>query len=522
MCTKNLFKLNSIPKSYSISLLLLGTFLLAISCSLTENKKLKSGSKHTDEIKIDSLIQSSQPLIIWSYFNRKVLDAYTASYDDEPINIRPFIDDLKTELWIIEKQNQGYIIRSAYNDKVLTVNTDYSQIILQGYKGIKNQMWNFICRDDSIRIVNLATAKYLTIVNGKLQVNGYTKYKSQLWKIQSPKSLENEKTDCNCIENFEFVKSRVESSYAGFPDKVNSETKDQYDSLCFKLVEKAKETRSTTMCFNIIKEYINFFKDNHLKFHMAFELDPNQNMITYPQGPKNFEIKDYDDSTSIISLPDFNESNRELIEYLIETNKNSLLKKPYLIIDVRNNGGGSDRSWYCLLPYLYTNPIKVTGNDLRASIETISEYDELYHFDKDYIKERATFFKTNGDKLGGFISRSKDTILTYDSVTQNPSKIAILINEYSASATEAFLLCAKQSKKVVLMGKPTSGTLDYSNVIEAQCPSFAFKFYYPVTKAHWLPEYSVDKEKIQPDIYLNDEKNWIIRAVSELKRRNGL
>ena len=49
------------------------------------------------------------------------------------------------------------------------------------------------------------------------------------------------------------------------------------------------------------------------------------------------------------------------------TNKELILKTPNLIIDIRNNGGGSDRSYTELLPILYTNPIRKVGVELLST-----------------------------------------------------------------------------------------------------------------------------------------------------------
>ncbi len=68
------------------------------------------------------------------------------------------------------------------------------------------------------------------------------------------------------------------------------------------------------------------------------------------------------------------------------------------------------------------------------------------------------------------------------------------------------------------MGQPSSGTLDYSNVMKVRCPSPDFKLYYATTRSRRLPKYSVDKEKIKPDIYLEYNQDWIKEAVNELKK----
>jgi hypothetical protein len=46
-----------------------------------------------------------------------------------------------------------------------------------------------------------------------------------------------------------------------------------------------------------------------------------------------------------------------------------IIKHPYLILDLRGNGGGE--SWVHLLPYLMTNPIRQEKSQLRVSPENV-------------------------------------------------------------------------------------------------------------------------------------------------------
>jgi C-terminal processing protease CtpA/Prc len=104
-----------------------------------------------------------------------------------------------------------------------------------------------------------------------------------------------------------------------------------------------------------------------------------------------------------------------------------------------------------------------------------------------------------------------------------PRKIGVLINGGCASSAEEFLLHARESKKVTLFGQATSGTLDYSNVRQVErCPSPCFSFYYPLTRSNRLPNYSIDKEKIKPTVYLTNDQDWVEVAVRQLKHKAAM
>jgi len=233
-----------------------------------------------------------------------------------------------------------------------------------------------------------------------------------------------------------------------------------------------------------------------------------------------FQLANIDDSTLLLSLPNFDGNNKSLVDNLINSNRDKLLSTPYLIIDMRGNGGGTDPTFSSVLPFLYTNPVELKGNDVLASKENINEFEKLFNSNamsgdlKEWGKSIINRMKANPGK---FVVYAADNTVRFDVVTQNPRKIGILINHNCASSAEQFLLFARECKKVVLFGQPTSGTLDYSNVLTVQCPSPAFNFGHATTKTHMLPNFSVDKEKIKPNVYLSGDKNWIEEAVKQLK-----
>ncbi|MBW8324089.1 MAG: RICIN domain-containing protein [Prolixibacteraceae bacterium] len=438
-----------------------------------------------------------------------------------PVTLWNLIDEDKTQLWTIERKGNDFVIRSCQHQRVLAIHPNDSSIVQQDFEGKASQLWRFAGDNDSIRIINKASGKCLAFIKDSLKIVDRSKYKDQLWKIQTPQSFEKEKLTCNCAENYEFVKAWIESSYPGFADKVNSTTKFQYDSLCNELAAKAKGTESISMCYSIINKYIALFKDNHLGLRRIFGNTYVASNRSPLQGAESFGIRNVDDSTLLFSLPSFYIEKKELIDFLIKTNKNKLLKTPYLVIDVRNNGGGADRSWNNIIPYLYTNPIRFEGNDLILSRELIREGDESNHWNKDYQRLRKLFVEFIEKNNGKFYPNCKGDFVKYNSITPNPKRVAILINGLCGSSCEAFLLSAKQSKKVILLGQPSCGTLDYSNLSNIQCPSFAFQLACPTTRAHWLPEHSVDKEKIKPDIYLEYNQDWIKEAIKALKSDFG-
>ena len=79
-----------------------------------------------------------------------------------------------------------------------------------------------------------------------------------------------------------------------------------------------------------------------------------KNKVNYSHNFDNkIEYKTLNDSTSYLRISSFSSELNAKIDSLYKKIDSEILKKPYLIIDVRNNGGGSDGNVYPLLKYIY-------------------------------------------------------------------------------------------------------------------------------------------------------------------------
>ncbi|WP_420455382.1 hypothetical protein [Rubrivirga sp.] len=102
-----------------------------------------------------------------------------------------------------------------------------------------------------------------------------------------------------------------------------------------------------------------------------------------------------------------------------------------------------------------------------------------------------------------------------------PSDLA-LTNAGTASSAEEFVLMARWSSKVVVVGGATEGALDYSNVRSAPLPSGVRVAHIPMTRRGWLPETSVDAGGIAPDVRVPDgASDWAVFALGVLAARDA-
>lgn len=110
---------------------------------------------------------------------------------------------------------------------------------------------------------------------------------------------------------------------------------------------------------------------------------------------------------------------------------------------------------------------------------------------------------------------SVDTVVL---AKKSPQQIVILANNHVGSAAENFLLKAKQSKKVKVLGTPTEGVLDYANAYFFKFGCDNYKLLLPTYRSLRLPDYPIDNIGIQPDIYLDKTVNdWVLFAVEYLE-----
>ena len=237
----------------------------------------------------------------------------------------------------------------------------------------------------------------------------------------------------------------------------------------------------------------------------------------------NTFFKKLNDSTGYMRIRTFDLFEAKRIDSVVRANLASIQTMPTLIIDLRSNGGGGDRSMSFLQPIIYTNPVKNIGVDLLLTPDNITAWEKAIE------KYRAEIPKKDLDRLmqllniGRGISRtsvdfSPDNTDTLPEVWAMPAKVAIVINRGCASTTEEFLLVAKQSSKVVLAGEPSRGVLDYSNVVERDFYGPDFELYYSTTRSRRIDlGLGIDNVGIQPAIPLDLSTNtWLNELLTKL------
>jgi len=238
----------------------------------------------------------------------------------------------------------------------------------------------------------------------------------------------------------------------------------------------------------------------------------------------NLAYRKLDEQTSYLRIPTFSGRWSARLDSFYKAVAKDVRSTPHLIIDVRNNGGGSDDNVQPLLDYIYTNPLQGDVVEVYATADNIAKWEEWY---EDAKKDRKNFGKSDlawfkneirkmkAAPLGSFIPRSNGGYKTWKVKKEQPQKVAIICNRECASSCETLLFWAKDSKNTMLVGENSGGYVGYGEVGSLKTPCFDYTLTCTMTRYRDQRKYEVIG--ISPDHYLDSESDWIDQTLQLLK-----
>jgi hypothetical protein len=310
---------------------------------------------------------------------------------------------------------------------------------------------------------------------------------------------------CDCGKDFDFLATSYIKDYSGFNDfsKLHPD--------CLKVIDKlskqAKTTKGIRKCDKIIGNLIKYLNNGHVQYGTTQEnpIYGKEKVKKKQQGSLDPSIKFLDSKTVLFQIKSADLSYKSTFDSLINLNKDKLDVSEHFIIDLRGNGGGGDAMFSALIPYMYTNPILIHSTELWASENNIKMFENLLSNpdipkeSKEYIQKIVAKGRNNFNNFIS-ISENKTDTITLEIILKSPIKISVIIDKECISATEQFLLLAKQSKKTTIYGYENSGgALDYSNLNVIFTPSKLWYASIPTTRTTRLPDNPIDPNGIKPD-----------------------
>jgi len=233
------------------------------------------------------------------------------------------------------------------------------------------------------------------------------------------------------------------------------------------------------------------------------------------QSEEEFYVKLLNPQTFYVRIPSFGIT-YEIVDSVMQQHHAVLAQTPHLIIDIRDNGGGTNSSFPALLKYLNTSNFKNVGSRFRSTPDNLLAETKIIErasaegwvTEKEVKVWRETVAE-NQRKVGQMVEYPVDSI-AFNEVMPYPQKVAVLMNENCYSSAEYFVFYAKQSKKVTLFGNHTGGMMDYGNVRNHPLPCEAFELRLPTTRTGWVDYAPIDNVGFLPDVPIsNAEKDWV-------------
>jgi len=169
------------------------------------------------------------------------------------------------------------------------------------------------------------------------------------------------------------------------------------------------------------------------------------------------EFRQISPQVAYLRVSSFNVA-KALVDSMVRVNQPNLRRTPTLIIDIRDNTGGSNSSFASLLPLMNTNNFQDIYTYMRTSPDNIAAEEALItearagHWDTDSVLNTWAADVAQAKAHPNQLYRMGGTLIRFDSVLTNPARVAVLMNDKCYSSAEYFAYYAKQSRKTTLFG----------------------------------------------------------------------
>ncbi|MEH7349401.1 S41 family peptidase [Gottfriedia acidiceleris] len=239
-------------------------------------------------------------------------------------------------------------------------------------------------------------------------------------------------------------------------------------------------------------------------------------MKFYERSPYSptYTVSSLTENVLLITMTDFMDS--QAILNMIKENHQLLEITEHWIIDVRINYGGSDASFYPLLQYI----LPEEGIDLSDSEEKMlfnctdaNTKRQLAELDKDIENTRDTqtliflnVFRKEWEKNKGkgFVEFNFENLFpsTIIKGKRTPKGIIILTDCMCGSSGDSFVEICKTSSKVTVIGRPTKGLNDYTNLTSMKWDN-EFELMYPTSRLSRIDKgQGMSGKGIEPHVYI--------------------
>ncbi|WP_423410223.1 S41 family peptidase [Heyndrickxia sp. MSNUG] len=206
-----------------------------------------------------------------------------------------------------------------------------------------------------------------------------------------------------------------------------------------------------------------------------------------------YSVKNLEQSTLLMTMTDF--CDPDAIRKMVEENQELINSTDNWIIDVRVNYGGSDASYYCLLPYLMPEEgaeladkeermlFNCTAANAERQLAGLSEQIKKTQDEQSQVFLTAWKRKWEKNCGNGFVEFDFAEFIpdTFVKGFPYPKSVIVMTDVFCGSAGDSFVEHCKKSSKVTVIGRPTKGLNDYANLAVKRWEQ-GFELWYPTSR----------------------------------------
>lgn len=201
----------------------------------------------------------------------------------------------------------------------------------------------------------------------------------------------------------------------------------------------------------------------------------------------------------------------EALEAFVEAHRAVLDGCSRLVLDLRAAAGDDEEALLPLLPYIVKADCtaaeafgdrRIRTNYTKVNCTRLIRMLTPYLVDEDpalrqMAQQLTAYYRDQSGK--GWVDEVEELPVPAETPIQRrgPEKVVVLTDTWCEQEAERFVQLAKQQGRAVLLGRPTMGTLDYTNPVMVEYDEFIFT--YPISRtAASLEGEGVDERGVQP------------------------
>ena len=279
---------------------------------------------------------------------------------------------------------------------------------------------------------------------------------------------------------------------------------------------QARDAGDDDACVAALRTYLRAWRHGHLSISANRPAASGGAALPPPPNdPRAPRLRVLSAQTALLTLPTFNDHFGPLIASLVARHRREIVSRPYLIIDVRRNDGGSDSSYAPILPLVAANVTRTMNAEFLATPANIAASEAVCKLPEVVSAVCMRFMAPVLEAMraapsGTYVLPTGAPRIEVERPRRplaNPRRIALMIDGRCGSSCEEFVLIVRQSFKVKTFGRPTAGALDYSNLRPYDLPSGKRRLFYATSRSLRLPSDPIDAGGIGPDQLLPVPEN---------------